>query len=51
MNAVWHTYSNYISNLINPETQNKKIWSFIKSIGIGSKFWLGAELLCYLFTK
>ena len=24
-------YSNYISNLINPETKNKKFWSFIKS--------------------
>ena len=24
-------YSNYISNLINPETGNKKFWSFIKS--------------------
>ena len=24
-------YSNYISNLINPQTKNKKFWSFIKS--------------------
>ena len=24
-------YSNYISSLINPETSNKKFWSFIKS--------------------
>ena len=24
-------YSNYISSLINPETGNKKFWSFIKS--------------------